>query len=344
MRPDQSWTTTSATRDMERELERLSSHAVVVWLSCDRPDISLDRVERAFCSRFRVRPVDITVSRSPPTDFLVTFAHRHHRDAAVAARDFPLGNLDFRIRPWQLITLGERHDLSFHVRLCLEGIPPHAWNESITKRAVARACVLDYVEDDCLSSTKKDARCLNLWVWTENPSDIPKVIWLTITGSVMVIHEGVPPQWANVASLSGCLSTSTWWRGRRTAMGFLPLAPSPGAMVSSTGSASDVTDTISPRQTSATTVDIGTGMMKTKEMNGVGVDSIMGRAGALVSFAASPVRREARTVLIRGASNTATEDPGMEDDTTTLDSVLRPSLWRRGTCGAIAENDIHIAT
>jgi hypothetical protein len=63
-------------------------------------------------------------------------------------------------------------------------------------------------------------------------------------------------------------------------------------------------------------------MMKTKEMNGVGVDSIMGRDGALVSSAASPVRHEARTILIRGVSNTATEDLGMEDDTTTLDSVL----------------------
>lgn len=49
-------------------------------------------------------------------------------------------------------------------------------------------------------------------------------------------------------------------------------------------------------------------------------------------------------VLIRSASNTVTEDPGMEDDTTTLDSVLRPSLWRRGTCRAVAKNDIHIAT
>ncbi|WVZ91565.1 hypothetical protein U9M48_037717 [Paspalum notatum var. saurae] len=192
-RPGQSFAVASSTRDMDRELERLSSHAVVVWLGRDRPDVSIDRVERAFCSRFSVRPEDVTVTRSPPADFLVTFTHRHHREAAVAARDFPHGNLDFRIRPWQLITLGDRHDLSYHVRLCLEGIPPHAWNESIAKRSVARACVLDYVEENCLSPNKVDARCLNLWAWTENPSDIPKVVWLTITGRTMVIHDDAPP-------------------------------------------------------------------------------------------------------------------------------------------------------
>jgi hypothetical protein len=133
------------------------------------------------------------VARSPPGDFLVTFTHRHHREAAVAARDFLHSNLDFRIRPWQLVALGERHDLYFHVRLCLEGIPPHAWNENIAKRSVARACVLDYVEEDCLSSNKADARCLNLWAWTGNPSDIPKIVWLTITGRSMVIHDNAPP-------------------------------------------------------------------------------------------------------------------------------------------------------
>ena len=70
---------------------------------------------------------------------------------------------------------------------------PHAWNENIAKRSVARACVLDYVEEDCLSSNKADARCLNLWAWTGNPSDIPKIVWLTITGRSMVIHDNAPP-------------------------------------------------------------------------------------------------------------------------------------------------------
>ena len=134
----------STTRDMERE--RLSTNAVVAWLGRGRPEISPDVVERAFCSQFAVRPEDITVSRHFPEDFFITFAHRHHRDAAVERRDFPYGNLDFRIRQWQLPTHGDNTDLKYHVRLCLEGIPLHAWNESIAKRVVASSCDLHYVE------------------------------------------------------------------------------------------------------------------------------------------------------------------------------------------------------
>ena len=94
-----------------------------------------------------------------------------------------------------------KHDIrgfQYHVRLCLEGIPLHAWNQSIAKRAVARACDMDYVEQ--LSLDRRDTRALCLWAWTYNPSDIPKVTWLTLSG-----RSGVPRR----------SSTSTWlWAPR----------------------------------------------------------------------------------------------------------------------------------
>jgi hypothetical protein len=82
-------------------------------------------------------------------------------------------------------------DMRHHVRLCLEGIPAHAWNESIAKRVVARACDIDYLETQSLR--RNDTRALCMWAWTYNPSDIPKVTWLTITGKAMQVHDGVAP-------------------------------------------------------------------------------------------------------------------------------------------------------
>ncbi|WVZ97904.1 LOW QUALITY PROTEIN: hypothetical protein U9M48_043406 [Paspalum notatum var. saurae] len=157
-RPEQSCAVASSTSDIERELERLSSYA---W-----------------CVSAVTAPTSAWNGWSG--DFLVTFTHNHHREAAVAARDFPHGNLDFRIRPWQLVALGDHHDLCFQ-------------NESIAKHSVAQACVLDYIEEDCLSPNKVDTRYLNLWVWTRYPSNIPKIIWLTITGQTMAIHDDAPP-------------------------------------------------------------------------------------------------------------------------------------------------------
>jgi hypothetical protein len=42
----------------------------------------------------------------------------------------------------------------------LEGIPLQAWNESIAKRAVARACDLHYVEQASLDREDTRALCL----------------------------------------------------------------------------------------------------------------------------------------------------------------------------------------
>jgi hypothetical protein len=142
---------------MDRELDSLSTHAVVAWFGGVRPETSLTR---AFCSRFGVRANYIKVAEHYQRTSSSPFKHRHQRDAAVAQRDFKYGSIDFRVRQWQLPTHGDHDDFQYHVRLCLEGIPLHAWNENIAKRTVTRSCILDYVEEQSLR--KEDARTLNL--------------------------------------------------------------------------------------------------------------------------------------------------------------------------------------
>lgn len=48
-RPSETFAVAASTGDMEAELERLSTHAVVAWLGRDRPEVSADRMKRAFC-------------------------------------------------------------------------------------------------------------------------------------------------------------------------------------------------------------------------------------------------------------------------------------------------------
>jgi hypothetical protein len=140
-----------------------------------------------------VLPDDVSIVKHFPEDFFIDFTHRHHRDEAVNQDKLPHGNLDILIRPCRLLTHGDPCGLQYHVRLCLEGIPLHAWNESIAKRAVARAYELDYV--DKMSLDRKDTRGLFLWASTHNPSDIPKVTWLTLCGRMAEFHNGaaLPP-------------------------------------------------------------------------------------------------------------------------------------------------------
>lgn len=98
MRPSETFAIAAPSSEMDQELERLAAHAVVAWLGRVRPDVDVDKVKKAFCYQFGVRAGDISVVKCFPEDFLVTFTHRHHRDAAVACRDFPYGSIDIRIR------------------------------------------------------------------------------------------------------------------------------------------------------------------------------------------------------------------------------------------------------
>ncbi|RLN12339.1 hypothetical protein C2845_PM09G13460 [Panicum miliaceum] len=186
-RPEEGFVFATNTRDMDRELARLTSSAVLVWLGRDRPEVGVDVIERAFCTQFAIPQGDLTVAKHHPEDFIVDFKHRHHRDAAVELRDFPFGNLDIRIRPWQLPTHGNHVDLRYHARLCMEGVPLHAWNESICNKLVSGYAGLHYVEEPL---RKEDTRTINTWTWIKNPSSIPKVSWLTLSDRAVEVHDG----------------------------------------------------------------------------------------------------------------------------------------------------------
>ncbi|CAD6227068.1 unnamed protein product [Miscanthus lutarioriparius] len=176
--------------NMDQELDRLSMHGMVAWLGGNRPVVEPEVIKRAICHQFPVHSEDVIVVRHAPEDFFIDFKHRHHHDEAVAQGTFPYRNLDIHTRSWQLVTHGDICDLKFRVRRCLEGILLNAWNESIAKRAVARACDLDYIEKSSLDCT--DTRALCVWAWTHNPSDIPKVTWLTLSCRKVESHSAQP--------------------------------------------------------------------------------------------------------------------------------------------------------
>ncbi|KAG2641740.1 hypothetical protein PVAP13_2KG232958 [Panicum virgatum] len=68
----------------------------------------------------------------------------------------------------------------FRVRLCLEGIPVHAWNPEIVERLIGRSYALECIDTDLLHPD--DTRTIDVWAWTPNPSKIPKCLWMVVTG------------------------------------------------------------------------------------------------------------------------------------------------------------------
>ncbi|XP_044405532.1 uncharacterized protein [Triticum aestivum] len=104
--------------------------------------------------------------------------YQHNCADAVSRGEFLVGNSSLFVRAWRLEAHADNEDMMHHVRLCIEGIPVHGWNEYVAALVIGRGCSLDYIEQKSLR--REDTRYLALWAWTSNPNAIPKVKWLTL--------------------------------------------------------------------------------------------------------------------------------------------------------------------
>jgi hypothetical protein len=68
--------------------------------------------------------------------------------------------------------------MDYHVRVGLENVPMHASNMHTMLRVLGSSVSLDYIEPR--SIRKESTDMLWAWVWTENPSRIPKVKRVTL--------------------------------------------------------------------------------------------------------------------------------------------------------------------
>lgn len=89
------------------------------------------------------------------------------------------------------------------MRLCLDGVPMHAWAADITERLIGRTCALEQIETDLVHPVESgNTRTINLWAWTANPSTIPKRMWLGFTNrpkdqqiEILFVEEKPPESW-----------------------------------------------------------------------------------------------------------------------------------------------------
>jgi hypothetical protein len=90
--------------------------------------------------------------------------------------------------------------LLFRVKLCLDGVPRHAWEDDIVELIIGRRCALEDIETDLLRPAA--TKTIDLWAWTANPSLIPKKVWLTFTNRAknakltsIMVTETPPEHW-----------------------------------------------------------------------------------------------------------------------------------------------------
>ncbi|CAN6241233.1 unnamed protein product [Urochloa humidicola] len=85
-------------------------------------------------------------------------------------------------------------------KLCLDGVPRHAWSAELAERIISRTCALEGIETNIQMPAA--TKTIDLWAWTANPSTIPKLVWLTFTGrardhqlAAVQVSETPPERW-----------------------------------------------------------------------------------------------------------------------------------------------------
>ena len=102
------------------------------------------------------------------------------------------------------------------MRLCLDGIPAHAWTPEIVERVVGYKCAVQCIVTDLVQPD--DTRHIELWAWTADPSEIPKRAWLAFThrpsdgsSAVFIMNEPPPESWQQGARYEVFIHMPVCW-------------------------------------------------------------------------------------------------------------------------------------
>ncbi|KAL5214887.1 hypothetical protein ABZP36_004039 [Zizania latifolia] len=128
----------------ERRLMRHAAFAVVVG---PRSASSAAHVKHRLTEYLRVQPNDVEVFAHPGGSFLVYFARSEERTVALSETCLPLRGLELKLIPWSRRAQASFAKLRFRARLCLEGVPRHAWNSDTTVLLLSDGCLFDKTQD-----------------------------------------------------------------------------------------------------------------------------------------------------------------------------------------------------
>jgi hypothetical protein len=72
------------------------------------------------------------------------------------------GLVELGLHAWDVDTFRERENFPYHAKLCVEGIPHHAWGIGIVEKILSDEVVIVHVEEE--SERKKYERSFDCWV------------------------------------------------------------------------------------------------------------------------------------------------------------------------------------
>ncbi|KAM0825524.1 hypothetical protein ACQ4PT_069500 [Festuca glaucescens] len=183
--------------ELGQEMKDWEATAAIAWVVNGNRNIEAKAINRAVRKEFRLSHRDINVCPHQPVQFLLKFEHKAHCTEVLKCGRIKADNALLQLRPWCPLEHAFGAAMSYRVRLCLEGIPAYGHTPYVAERIIARRCSFDRLDNS--SALMTNARSLDCWASTANPSSIPQVVWLTFTSrgagglaSEVFVHEVRP--------------------------------------------------------------------------------------------------------------------------------------------------------
>jgi hypothetical protein len=126
---------------MEQRRMLLTNHALVISDEGPLAVQSKEEVNNLIMHHFGIRKHELYVYHSHLEPFIIVFSEGHARDLVFAAGRLVDGPID---------RFGTRDCIPYHVRLCLEGIPQHAWCRETAEKVLVDEALIHHVEEATL--------------------------------------------------------------------------------------------------------------------------------------------------------------------------------------------------
>jgi hypothetical protein len=126
-RPSQGRAVVVGTGAMTAELLKLHCKAVVLSPDSTSRERATD-VAYKLHRQLRIPHWNITVSPHKPENYFVRFDYPEQRAAALITGSIFVGTTSFVIHPWRLDSGTQPASWFFHAKICVEGLPLHAWS------------------------------------------------------------------------------------------------------------------------------------------------------------------------------------------------------------------------
>ncbi|CAN6324551.1 unnamed protein product [Urochloa humidicola] len=136
--------------ELEHDVWDWERTTLVPWAMHLPRDAGARDIEATLLHALRLQKGAIAVTLHQPEPYLIRFVRDEDCAAALAHRGGRFhgrNGLDICLRSWRSLSSSMGMRLFFRVRLCLDGIPGHAWTPDIVERVIGNTCALQSTAD-----------------------------------------------------------------------------------------------------------------------------------------------------------------------------------------------------